>query len=225
MIETRPAAPVQPEPSDEGLRARKKRARREALIDATHHLVERDGIDAVTVEAICEAAGVSARTFFNYFESKDDAVLGHAPWVLATPATGTFVDGGPTGDLLTDLQELLADAMRHPPMGQERFLRTLELASRDPRLLSRHIAWVEAHRTQMAELVTERLATVDAVQDGSAARVDPDVVASLALFLVHSTAMRWEAAGPETDPREHLAAIVGGLRALVGPPSRDPGRP
>ena len=144
-------------------------------------------------------------------------MLGHAPWVLSTPATGTFVDGGPTGDLLTDLQELLADAMRHPPMGQERFLRTLELASRDPRLLSRHIAWVEAHRTQMAELVTERLATVDAVQDGPAARVDPDVVASLALFLVHSTAMRWEAAGPETDPREHLAAIVGGVRALVGP--------
>ncbi|WP_236120297.1 TetR/AcrR family transcriptional regulator [Cellulomonas palmilytica] len=246
MIDARPAAPTQPaqpaqpgappehhgrptlaelaralEPTgDVGLRERKKRARREALIDATHRLVARDGLDAVTVEAICEAAGVSTRTFFNYFESKDDAVLGHAPWVLSTPATGTFVDGGPTGDLLTDLQELLADAMRHPPMGQERFLRTLELASHDPRLLARHIAWVEAHRTQMAELVTERLATERlaterlATADDRAPAVDPDVVASLALFLVHSTAMRWEAS-PGTDPRTHLAALVDGLRALV----------
>ena len=197
---------------DVGLRERKKRARREALIDATHRLVERDGLDAVTVEAICEAAGVSTRTFFNYFESKDDAVLGHAPWIGSTPATGVFADGGPSGDLLADLQELLADAMRHPPMGQERFLRTLELATHEPRLLSRHIAWVEAHRSQMAALVAERLATAG---PGAAPGVDPDTVASLALFLVHSTAMRWEKAGADTDPREHLAALVDGLRALV----------
>jgi len=223
--ETSPAAPPSLEalahalrPTDElGLRERKKRARREALIDATHRLVERDGLDAVTVEAICEEAGVSTRTFFNYFESKDDAVLGHAPWPALTDAALAFVEGGPTGDLLADLQVLLGDAMEHPPLGQERFRRTLELASTEPRLLARHIAWVEAHRSQVAELVTARLAaTGGRVPDPD---VDPDVVAAVALFLIHSTAMRWEHARPDSDPREHLAAIVDGMRALFAPPA------
>ena len=35
------------------------------------------GPAAVTVSDICEAAGVSARTFFNYFDAKEDALL---PW-------------------------------------------------------------------------------------------------------------------------------------------------
>ncbi|AEI12624.1 TetR/AcrR family transcriptional regulator [Cellulomonas gilvus] len=191
---------------DVGLRERKKRARREALVDATQRLVERDGLDAVTVEAICEAAGVSTRTFFNYFESKDDAVLGHGPWPVSPAAAVRFVEGGPTGELVADLEELLATVITQPPMGHDRFRRALELAAAEPRLLARHIAWVESHRAQMLELATERL--------GHDAPVAPDTVASLAMYLVHATAMRWEAAGPDADPRPHLAAVVAELRTV-----------
>jgi AcrR family transcriptional regulator len=38
-------------------------------------LYRQQGPQAVTVEAICAEAGVSPRTFFNYFETKDEAVL------------------------------------------------------------------------------------------------------------------------------------------------------
>lgn len=189
-----------------GLRERKKAARREALIDATHLLVERDGIDAVTVDAICEQAGVSSRTFFNYFESKDDAVLGHAPWPVSPVASARFAGGGPSGDLLTDLEALLASVIAHPPLGHERFRKALELAAREPRLLARHLAWVEAHRGEVRDLAAARL--------GPEPVVEPDTVAALSMFLVHATGMRWEAAGPDTDPREHLAAVVTELRAI-----------
>ncbi|KAA9161144.1 TetR family transcriptional regulator [Amycolatopsis acidicola] len=58
-----------------GLRERKKEATREALRHAAVTLYRKHGPGSVTVEDICAKAGVSPRTFFNYFETKDEAVL------------------------------------------------------------------------------------------------------------------------------------------------------
>jgi AcrR family transcriptional regulator len=63
----------------EGLRERKKAETRRALAKAALDLADRLGPERVTVEAIAEAAGVSPRTFFNYFPSKEDAIVGIAP--------------------------------------------------------------------------------------------------------------------------------------------------
>ncbi len=62
-----------------GLRERKKRQTREDLHRAALDLVEERGFAAVTTDEIAQRAGVSARTFFNYFPSKDAAVLGTQP--------------------------------------------------------------------------------------------------------------------------------------------------
>jgi len=63
----------------DGLRERKKAETRRALTVAAVRLAEDLGPDRVTVEAIAEAAGVSPRTFFNYFPSKEDAIVGVSP--------------------------------------------------------------------------------------------------------------------------------------------------
>lgn len=58
-----------------GLRERKKLATREALHEAALRLAVEQGLDRLTVEAICEAADVSRRTFSNHFAGKEEAVL------------------------------------------------------------------------------------------------------------------------------------------------------
>jgi AcrR family transcriptional regulator len=58
-----------------GLRERKKAATRHALHEAAVRLAIAHGPDRVTVEAIADEAGVSRRTFSNYFANKEEALL------------------------------------------------------------------------------------------------------------------------------------------------------
>jgi AcrR family transcriptional regulator len=57
-----------------GLRERKKQATRKALREAALRLALERGRDDVRVDDIAEAAGVSPRTYNNYFSSREQAI-------------------------------------------------------------------------------------------------------------------------------------------------------
>ncbi len=59
-----------------GLRERKKAETRRALRVAAFELAAERGPDHVTVADIADAANVSVRTFFNYYPSKESAIVG-----------------------------------------------------------------------------------------------------------------------------------------------------
>lgn len=60
----------------ETLRDRTRRAVRSEVIDVAQQLFVEHGYDAVTVDQIAAAAGMSRRSFFRYFAGKEDVVLG-----------------------------------------------------------------------------------------------------------------------------------------------------
>lgn len=73
------------------LRERKRLATRRRIEDAATALVEKHGFDHVTVEDICHDAEISRRTFFNYMESKDEAILGTPPLALNATRQAEFI--------------------------------------------------------------------------------------------------------------------------------------
>ena len=58
-----------------GLRERKREETRQRLAQAALRLFTSNGYEATTLDAIAVEAGVSRRTFFHYFKSKDDILL------------------------------------------------------------------------------------------------------------------------------------------------------
>jgi AcrR family transcriptional regulator len=58
-----------------GLRERKRHETSERIIEKGLKLFVKHGFEATTLEAIAQAAGISRRTFFYYFKSKEDILL------------------------------------------------------------------------------------------------------------------------------------------------------
>ena len=103
-----PSPPVYPDPPDpSGLRARKKAMTRQAISDEATRLFLERGFDAVTLAEVAEAAGVSVKTIFNYFGSKEELFLDREDHLHAV-ILATIRDRGPDVRITEALVELAA---------------------------------------------------------------------------------------------------------------------
>lgn len=59
----------------EGLRERKRRETQQRIAEVGQRLFLTTGYDGTTLDAIAAEAGISRRTFFSYFKSKDDIIF------------------------------------------------------------------------------------------------------------------------------------------------------
>jgi len=152
-----------PEAELPGLRERKRLATRQAIQYAVLKLALDRGLEHVTVEEISKHADVSPRTFFNYFVSKEAAIAGDSPTLMVEVGAEVeaFVAGGPKGDLLQDLGELVAAAADYAPESRDMMLMRRELYSRYPNLFSLRMAGMKAFEDELAGVIARRLAHDD----------------------------------------------------------------
>ena len=80
-----------PEPGageDEGLRERKKRLMRQQLTDTATLMFMERGFDAIRVAEVAAACGVSEKTVFNYFPTKESLILDRLEGTMAALRAG-----------------------------------------------------------------------------------------------------------------------------------------
>src|SRR5262245_26452413 len=99
-----------------GLRERRRRQTSADIRGAAVHLAQECGWDKVTIEGICRAAGVSIRTFFNYFPNKESAIA-YGPSDIPPELVAEFVAAGPApySQVLAELITLAAHHLRDVP--------------------------------------------------------------------------------------------------------------
>lgn len=188
-----------------GLRERKKHATRTALYEAALRLALERGVDKVTVEDISEAAGVSSRTFSNYFRSKEEALLGETHADFPEDALAAFTRGQPTGELLADLHALLKQHLARTALRREDLLARRQLVHSSPTLLPLFHARMARAEQALIQAVAARTGT----DPGDAY---PQLVAALASATMRLSFMRWTGQDAGRSLTDHLDELFDLLR-------------
>lgn len=224
-----------------GLRERKKQATRAALSEAAIRLAAEHGAENVTVEAISEAAGVSPRTFFNYFDCHDDV------FVMTDSATGErirrAVREAPAGVTPLDaVRRALAGELGDIEDRQEIWDLRAKVLQRSPHLLVRGLGVHTAEEIQLAEAIAQRIdgtrpgdaperaprdsgrsgAACVALPDTSGLDLYPRLLAAVATTAVRVSAEHWFARAQTVAFAEVFGDVFDRLAAgLPQPPADD----
>ena len=136
------------------LRERRLAATSLALRTEARRLAADVGLHGFTIEELCAAVGVSRRTFFNYYASKENAVLGIPVRADTSDLDDAFVAG--TGALLDDFAELHIARWERLELTKAEADELGRVFDREPRLFAHFVTLAaEGERDDIA-LVTQR---------------------------------------------------------------------
>jgi AcrR family transcriptional regulator len=159
------------------IRAGKRALTTQRITAAAQRLADERGLDGFTMDDLAELAQVSRRTLFNYFPSKDDAVLGGPP-DLPADLLETFTRGGPHGNLVDDMAELVVHVVTEKRESREEVARGRRVMLGNPRL-------VALAQTRLRETVESCLELVQRREGAAYDRQRLDVALTLVLACFH----------------------------------------
>jgi len=128
------------------------------LTAVSRRLTAERGLAGFTIEEVCDAVDVSRRTFFNYFASKEDAVIGANPDEEFRRFTEEFLATGAGGwpEVLNDLIALTVEHIESEDMDPREHTDLMAALEREPRLLARFIGMSRDRDRQFRGLIATR---------------------------------------------------------------------
>lgn len=195
-------------------RSRRIKATRQALEAAALRLFAEQGYEQTTVEEIAEAAGISVRTLFRYYSSKQHILFGDVA-SGRIEALRTALSARPAGESpLAAIEAALDDLDLTDPADREQILARFALLARQPSLLTTYLVLNRDLSRLVADFVAQRTGAL-------ATDLYPQLVAAATTAAWDTALVTWAASDGTADlsalRRTAFAALTAGLSST---PSR-----
>jgi AcrR family transcriptional regulator len=145
------------ETAELGLRERKRIATRRSIQLAAIRLVSENGLDRLTVDEIGRAADISPRTFFNYFPTKEAALVGDSPSLPDDEFLDRFISAGPGQSILAGMAELLTEASERVAEDHELTQLRRSVLKEHPQLFAMRMVTMKNFEEDLRLVVAQRL--------------------------------------------------------------------
>lgn len=143
--------------------AERTRTLRRSMVSEARRAVVDGGLQGFTIEQLCERVGVSRRTFFNHFASKEDVVLG-IELNADTALLAAYADGAVVPTTLAPLPSVIALIIEQLHVaGIDRADEALvrHVFEREPALTARFLSATDTQIQNVADAVRQRFAWHD----------------------------------------------------------------
>jgi AcrR family transcriptional regulator len=187
-----------------GLRERKKQATRQALTAAALRLALEHGFDNLRVEDVAEAAGVSPRTFNNYFPSREAAIC--AARIDQMQRLADAVRARPAEEALLDAIINTVTAHAYEPNRAE-FL----MIHCNPSLRAEFLRTAAETESPLVEAIAERTGT-------EPGHLLPQVAAAAVFGALRAALQQWLRSEQSPPYQLLLRDALNQLRSLSDPP-------
>jgi AcrR family transcriptional regulator len=187
-----------------GLRELTRASVRDQIAEQALLLFDEKGFDATTVDDIAAAVGISARSFFRYFPTKEDAVIGDPSalaGVIRDAAAARPADESAWVALRRALDPFEVTDRADITRGLRHMRVMMSTASLRARNVEKHIVWA----VNLEPVIIERLGAERVPSDGATS--DADAIRFEAQTLIHAALACFDVALSEWTRREGTTPI------------------
>ena len=201
-------------PAQNALRDRKRQVVRDEVADVALKLFARHGYEATTVDQIAAAAGLSTRSFFRYFASKD-AVVTHACESAGTEVAHQLTTRPAPEPPWVALRHSF-DGLIEQMLSNDPTLPMMRMIDQTPALYASHLHKQARWREMIGAALVPRLSAPDvaAGYDEATLRVRANSLAGAAISCLEAARIEWVTCDGQTALEDLLDAAMDAVHPL-----------